>query len=53
MSASEARSGIAAPRVSREYALLTDGERGILVGLHGDLAWLCFPRWDSTPSSPR
>jgi alpha,alpha-trehalase len=47
MSASEARSGIAGPHVLREYALLADGERGILVGPHGDFAWLCFPRWDS------
>ena len=47
MSASEARSGIAAPHVLREYALLADGERGALVGPHGDFAWLCFPRWDS------
>ena len=31
----------------REYALLADGERGILVGPRGDFAWMCFPRWDS------
>ena len=37
----------AAPHVLREYALLADGERGILVGPRGDFAWLCFPRWDS------
>ncbi|MGI8846143.1 MAG: trehalase-like domain-containing protein, partial [Thermoleophilaceae bacterium] len=36
-----------APRVLREYALLADGERGILVGPEGDFAWMCFPRWDS------
>ncbi|MFZ0216735.1 MAG: glycoside hydrolase family 15 protein [Candidatus Dormiibacterota bacterium] len=35
------------PHVLREYALLADGERGILVGPRGDFAWLCFPRWDS------
>jgi hypothetical protein len=35
------------PHVLREYALLADGERGILVGPHGDFAWMCFPRWDS------
>ncbi len=35
------------PRVLREYALLADGERGILVGPEGDFAWMCFPRWDS------
>ncbi len=33
--------------VLREYALLADGERGILIGPRGDLAWMCFPRWDS------
>ncbi len=31
----------------REYALLADGERGILVGPRGDFAWMCFPRWES------
>jgi GH15 family glucan-1,4-alpha-glucosidase len=35
------------PHVLREYALLADGERGVLVGPRGDLAWMCFPRWDS------
>jgi hypothetical protein len=33
--------------VLREYALLADGERGILVGPRGDFAWMCAPRWDS------
>src|SRR5262249_10571308 len=33
--------------VLREYALIADGERGALVGPEGELAWLCFPRWDS------
>lgn len=37
------------PHVLREYALLADGERGVLVGPHGDLAWMCAPRWDSEP----
>ena len=36
-----------APNVLREYALLADGERGILVGPRGDYAWMCMPRWDS------
>jgi GH15 family glucan-1,4-alpha-glucosidase len=36
-----------APRVLREYALLADGERGVLVGPRGDCAWMCAPRWDS------
>lgn len=35
------------PRVLREYALLADGERGALVGPHGELAWMCAPTWDS------
>ncbi|WP_335972481.1 glycoside hydrolase family 15 protein [Streptomyces sp. CA2R106] len=36
-----------APHVLRDYALLADGERGALVGPHGDIAWMCAPRWDS------
>ncbi len=35
------------PHVLREYAVLADGERGIVVGPRGDFAWMCFPRWDS------
>ncbi|MGH9171706.1 MAG: glycoside hydrolase family 15 protein [Acidimicrobiales bacterium] len=35
------------PHVLRHYALLADGERGILVGPRGDFAWMCAPRWDS------
>ncbi|HLR92882.1 MAG TPA: glycoside hydrolase family 15 protein [Jiangellaceae bacterium] len=35
------------PHVLREYALLADGHRGALCGPHGDLVWLCAPRWDS------
>lgn len=35
------------PHVLRGYSLLADGERGVLVGPHGDFAWMCFPRWDS------
>ncbi|MGI8506767.1 MAG: glycoside hydrolase family 15 protein [Solirubrobacteraceae bacterium] len=35
------------PHVLREYALLADGERGIMVGPRGDFVWMCFPRWDS------
>ena len=34
------------PHVLREYALLADGERGILVGPRGDFVWMCFPGWD-------
>ena len=46
-SSSEAVLGFQTPHVLREYALLADGERGILVGPRGDFAWMCFPRWDS------
>jgi GH15 family glucan-1,4-alpha-glucosidase len=35
------------PHVLREYALLADGERGIIVGPGGEFSWMCFPRWDS------
>ena len=38
---------VGAPHILREYALLADGERGVIVGPHGDYAWMCFPRWDS------
>ena len=37
----------AAVAVLREYALIADGERGALIGPHGDIVWLCAPRWDS------
>jgi hypothetical protein len=37
------------PSVLREYALLADGWRGIVIGPHGDMNWGCFPRWDSDP----
>ncbi len=40
-------SGGFSPHVLREYALLADGERGVLVGPRGDYAWMCAPRWDS------
>ena len=36
-----------APHVLREYALIADGERGILLGPKGDFVWMCVPRWDS------
>ncbi|OBK19700.1 glycoside hydrolase family 15 protein [Mycobacterium asiaticum] len=35
------------PHVLRDYALLADGERGVVVGPRGDYCWLCLPRWDS------
>ncbi|MFG3281245.1 glycoside hydrolase family 15 protein [Streptomyces sp. NPDC048111] len=42
-----ASSDVPAPQVLREYALIADGERGALIGPHGDVAWLCAPRWES------
>jgi len=33
--------------VLREYSLIADGCRGILIGPHGEMAWGCFPHWDS------
>ena len=49
---SNARADFPAPveyplQVLREYALLADGERGVLVGPRGELAWMCVPAWDS------
>ncbi|MFB9836856.1 glycoside hydrolase family 15 protein [Actinoallomurus acaciae] len=35
------------PHVLRQYALLADGERGVIVGPRGDFCWMCVPRWDS------
>ena len=35
------------PHVLREYALLADGERGAVIGPHGDVVWMCAPSWDS------
>ena len=35
------------PHALRDYALLADGERGVLVGPARRLVWMCFPRWDS------
>ncbi len=37
------------PHVLREYAMIADGERAALIGPHGDVAWMCVPRWDSEP----
>ncbi len=37
-----------APHVLREYAVIADGLRGAVVGPRGDLAWLCFPSWESS-----
>lgn len=38
------------PKALRDYALIADGERGVLVGPHGEYAWMCFPSWDSPPA---
>lgn len=35
------------PQVLRQYALLADGERGVVVGPRGDYCWMCLPRWHS------
>ncbi len=34
------------PTVLREYAFLADGERGVVLGPHGEMVWLCFPGWE-------
>lgn len=39
-------SPIATPHVLRSYALIADGQRGVLVGPHGDMSWMCVPGWD-------
>ncbi|MGH8962177.1 MAG: glycoside hydrolase family 15 protein [Jatrophihabitantaceae bacterium] len=33
------------PSALRQYALLADGERGALCGPHGEIVWMCAPRW--------
>ena len=35
------------PFALRDYALLADGERGVVIGPHGEMVWMCFPTWDS------
>ncbi len=35
------------PATLREYAVIADGERGVVVGPDGDCAFLCFPSWES------
>ena len=42
-----ALTSVGVPHVLREYALLADGERGVLLSPRGDYTWMCFPRWDS------
>ena len=38
---------VSPPFSLRDYALLADGERGVVVGPRGEMAWMCFPSWDS------
>jgi alpha,alpha-trehalase len=33
------------PEALRQYALIADGERGALCGPHGEIVWMCAPRW--------
>jgi alpha,alpha-trehalase len=40
------------PHVLNQYALLADGERGILVGPKGDFVWMCFPSWSDEAIFP-
>lgn len=42
-----AYAGHSLPHVLREYAVVADGERGALIGPEGDVAWMCFPSWES------
>ncbi|MCO5995559.1 glycoside hydrolase family 15 protein [Actinoallomurus rhizosphaericola] len=35
------------PHVLREYSLIADGERGAVMGPQGNIAWMCFPAWES------
>lgn len=37
------------PQVLREHALIADGERGCVVGPHGNILWMCVPRWHDEP----
>jgi alpha,alpha-trehalase len=46
-SGAQALTPVGVPHILREYALLADGERGVLVAPAGDYAWMCFPRWES------
>jgi hypothetical protein len=37
------------PEPLREYSLIADGERGAVSGPHGEIVWLCAPRWHDDP----
>lgn len=43
----EPPTGTYSPQSLRDYALVADGERGALIGPHGEYVWMCAPRWDS------
>ncbi len=47
MTSSESNPADFSPHVLREYALVADGERGGLIGPHGELTWMCAPHWHS------
>ncbi len=48
VTANDLRSKVAnAPHTLREYSVIADGFRGGVIGPRGDLAWLCFPTWES------
>jgi len=49
MSDGSTGAAVSVPHVLRDYALLADGERGIVVGPRGDFSWMCFPRWHGDP----
>jgi GH15 family glucan-1,4-alpha-glucosidase len=38
---------VATPHALRDYAVIADGERGVLIGPQGHHAWMCFPWWES------
>jgi GH15 family glucan-1,4-alpha-glucosidase len=37
------------PAVLREHSLIADGERGAVIGPHGNIVWMCLPRWHDEP----
>jgi hypothetical protein len=37
------------PAVLREHSLIADGERGAVIGPHGNILWMCVPRWHDEP----
>ena len=41
--------GTFSPEPLREYSLIADGERGAISGPHGEIVWLCAPRWHDDP----